>query len=564
MKKVFVLLTAIFMFLSFLITPVGAATKFSDIPSNHWAKNEIDYLVGKEIIYGFPNGQFKPNEKLTRIQIAMMIQRAKQYPEVSIDPGLSDIKQGNKYYTLVATLIHEGLFTDVIKTDKFDPGKFVTRAEMASILAKAFDLKGISDKKFTDVPTNHWAYSYVQALAANHITYGVTETTFQPNTEINRVQFTAFLARTLNDDFKTGTGELKVHFIDVGQGDSSLIELPNGKTILIDGGKRTAGEIVVSYLKQAGVSSIDLLVATHPDADHIGGLIDVLQQVTVKKVLDSGKEHTTETYLEYLSLIDEKNIPFEVAKKGSSISLDPSVAIKVVHADSSAADNNDASVVLELRYKDASFLFTGDAGTEVEESMIVSGLGQVDVLKVSHHGSDTGTSQSFVNVLKPEIAVISVGENSYGHPHDVVVNRLAQAGAQIYSTMQSGDIIITTNGTTYEVSDDPWQVPKTPIEQGVVITNVNLDTEVVTIKNNGTSAVELTGWKLVSVVGKQTYTFPSDYSLAAGATVYITSGPSAKDQPPTYLKWTGSYIWNNDGDEAELYNTEGVKVSEYK
>ncbi|MFT4415333.1 MBL fold metallo-hydrolase [Fredinandcohnia humi] len=365
--------------------------------------------------------------------------------------------------------------------------------------------------------------------------------------------------------------ELKAHFIDVGQGDSSLIITPNGKTILIDGGKDSAGEKVVSYLKQVGVSTIDLLVSTHPDADHIGGLEDVLNNFTVKKILDSGKTHTSLTYLDYLALIDAKNIPFEVAKEGSSISLDNAVQIKVLNSASGTEDNNESSVVLKITYGEIDFLYTGDAEVEQEAEMVAKYDVEAEVLKVGHHGSDTSTSQAFVNEVKPKVSILSYGkDNTYGHPVSTVVNRLKAIGSNLYSTAVSGDIKVTTNGKTYNVSATPWTGGTTPTVPPIQPTgtldlvSVNLDTEVVTIKNTGSTDVNMTGWKLVSVEGNQTYNFPSNYVLKAGATVYITSGPNAQDKSPTHLKWTGSYIWNNSGDPAQLINNQGVKVDEIR
>lgn len=373
----------------------------------------------------------------------------------------------------------------------------------------------------------------------------------------------------------TSMEDMEAHFIDVGQGDSALIFTPNGKTILIDGGKQSADEKVVSYLKQAGVSSIDLMVATHPDSDHIGGLIAVLEQFEVKKVLDSGKSHTSQTYLEYLTIIDSKDIPFEVAKEGNLIDLDSDIQIKVLNSGSEIKDNNESSVVLKITYGQIDFLFTGDAENKQEAEMVSKHGVDAEILKVGHHGSNTSSSQEFINAVKPKVAILSYGEgNSYGHPYSDVVNRLKATGAEIYSTAVSGNIVVTTDGSIYSVDgqemvvDQPEENDVSPIINPstslIDLVSVNLNTEIATIKNTGKVAIDMTGWKLVSVVGNQNYEFPKGYILKDGATVYITSGRNAKDEPSTYLKWTGSYIWNNDGDAAELYNNEGVKVDEIR
>lgn len=216
MKKIISSLFLLILLLGFLSTVSAAG--FRDIPKNYWAEEEIEYLISKNIIAGYSDATFRPNDKLSRIQIALMIQRAKGYSETNRpNPNLTDIKPGSKYYSLVSTLMDEGLFSNLVKNRKFEPSKTVTRAEMASILAKAYNLSGISDKRFYDVPGNHWAYKFVQALAANDITYGITETSFGPTQDVNRVQFSAFLARTLNESFRPLPDNSRTNPIPMGE-----------------------------------------------------------------------------------------------------------------------------------------------------------------------------------------------------------------------------------------------------------------------------------------------------------------------------------------------------------
>jgi beta-lactamase superfamily II metal-dependent hydrolase len=244
---------------------------------------------------------------------------------------------------------------------------------------------------------------------------------------------------------------LFVHFINVGQGDSIFVETPNGKNMLIDGGKESAGDDVVAYLKDLGVETIDLVVATHPDSDHIGGLFQVLNEFDVKKVLDSGKEHTTETYLNYLAAIDQKQIPFEIAQEGSFIELDPEVKIQVLNALHESDENNDSSIVLKLSMGDIDYLLTGDADVEIEKEMMAKYNVEAEILKAGHHGSDTSTSQEFIDAVNPETAILSYGENEYGHPSQDVIQRLMNHGADIFSTYEDGSILVVTDGESYEV-----------------------------------------------------------------------------------------------------------------
>ncbi|UXH44468.1 cell wall-binding repeat-containing protein [Rossellomorea vietnamensis] len=361
-------------------------------------------------------------------------------------------------------------------------------------------------------------------------------------------------------------GKLSVHFINVGQGDSIFIKMPNGKTVLVDGGKRAVGDVVVNHLKSQGVKKIDVMVATHPDADHIGGLIDVLNEFPVGKVLDSGKSHTSETYLDYLSLIDQKNIPFSIAKEGNSIELDSTVNVKVLNSGSNSSDNNDASIVLMVSHDEIDYLLTGDAGVNVEDRLIQKYDLDAEVLKVGHHGSYTSTSQAFVEAVNPTFGILSYGKgNQYGHPHSEVYNRLVNHGVDLISTV-NGTIEMSDDGGYIYIGQQPTNPNPEPTPEPVAnvsLTGVNLETEIVTVKNKGTGDITMAGWRLVSVEGNQTYHFPDNFILKAGKTVNITSGANAVNNPPTYLKWTGAYIWNNSGDKARLYNSQGELVSEY-
>ncbi len=259
---------------------------------------------------------------------------------------------------------------------------------------------------------------------------------------------------------KAPAKQLKVHFIDVGQGDAILVQTPNGKNMLIDGGKESAGKKVTAFLKAKGVKTLDVVIATHPDADHIGGLNEVLRTFPVKQFIDSGKVHTTETYFDLLTLIDQKRIPFKVASTNSVITLDPAVTAKVLYANPKADDTNDASVVTKVTYGAVSFLFTGDAGLKTETALLKNPELKSTYLKAGHHGSNTSSSAAFVKAVHPAGAVLSYGkDNTYGHPHASAVTLLKNAGAKIYSTAVSGDITVTTDGKTHTVSAKPWVAP---------------------------------------------------------------------------------------------------------
>ncbi|MEA0553697.1 MBL fold metallo-hydrolase [Lysinibacillus irui] len=365
----------------------------------------------------------------------------------------------------------------------------------------------------------------------------------------------------------TAGHDMRVHFIDVGQGDSILIESPNGKTMLVDGGVKGAGPQVVSYLRELGVSKLDIVVATHPDADHIGGLIPVLNSMTIEQFYDSGKVHTSQTFEEMLTLIDEKNIPYDVPTPGDNIKFDEDVTVKVLNANEQASDNNDASIVLKIVYGNVSFLLTGDAGIALEKEMMQYDV-SATVLKAGHHGSNTSSSEDFIRAVKPEVTILSYGkDNKYGHPHAEVVDRLKEIGSKIYATADIGTITVTTDGVNYAVNGKETSVANTektsevvPLTPAIEITSKDLVGEIVGIKNNGQQAVSLKDWQLISIEGNQVFNFPN-LSLQPGKTIYITSGANAREGQ-NYLKWTTKQIWLNEGDAAQLRNEKGELLSE--
>ena len=247
---------------------------------------------------------------------------------------------------------------------------------------------------------------------------------------------------------------LRVHFIDVGQGDSILIRCPDGSNILIDGGPMGAYPHLVGYLKEAGVEKIDLLIATHPDGDHIGGLLKVLQTFPVAAVLDSGREHTTLTYQRYLEAIKARpDTEFRLGRAGDRYAFGD-VSLQVIHPGSSLPKNsNDCSIVSRITYGDVSFLFTGDAEKKAEAELLSRGFPvRSTVLKVGHHGSKSSTSSRFLGSVSPQSAVICAGEyNRWGHPTEEVIRSLQQRKIEIYRTDLQGTILMISDGREIRV-----------------------------------------------------------------------------------------------------------------
>jgi len=252
-------------------------------------------------------------------------------------------------------------------------------------------------------------------------------------------------------------GEMLVHFIDVGQGDAVLIQTAQGN-MLIDGGDNHMGERVVSYLRAQGVTRLDYVVATHPHADHIGGLIAVLNSIPVNQIIMPNVVHTTLTFERFIDAIEDNNIPVREPAVGSTITLgDAEFTIIAPNLGSSGVRGlNDYSVSLRLEFGRTSFIFTGDAEVRSETEMLEARHNlRADVLHVGHHGSTTSTTQPFLDAVRPRIAVINVGaDNSYGHPHGAVVRRLESARIRIYRTDHHGNIIIQSDGNNLTVTHD--------------------------------------------------------------------------------------------------------------
>jgi competence protein ComEC len=251
------------------------------------------------------------------------------------------------------------------------------------------------------------------------------------------------------------SGTLEVHFIDVGQGDSILIKAPK-KNILIDGGDR--GNAALNYIRNQDIRSLDYIISTHPHADHIGGLLNIIESIPVGEVIDPAVAHTTQTFEDYLTLIDQHGIWFTEGRAGMNWDVGGGATMSILHPTSpSQSDLNNASIVVRLTYGEISFLFTGDAESAAEYQILNRGYElNSTILKVGHHGSKTSTTQTFLAAVKPEVAIIMCSKtNSYGHPHEETLNRLRAANVDIYRTDLHGNIVVVTDGQTYSINKEP-------------------------------------------------------------------------------------------------------------
>lgn len=240
---------------------------------------------------------------------------------------------------------------------------------------------------------------------------------------------------------------LQIIFFNVGQGDSIFVKLPNGKSLLIDGGDVEHGSVVIKKLKKLRVKTIDLMVSTHPDIDHIGGLLKVIGRIKVKKIVESGKSYSSHTYYLFKKEAYQNNIPIETAKSGSVINLDHNIKINILNSNIKSESNNDSSVVLKITYKEISILLTGDIEKKTEKRLSKSENLKAQVVKIPHHGSSTSTSEAFITAVNPRVAIISYDRfNLFGHPHRSVVKRLKRLGVKVYTTAENDDVELVTNG----------------------------------------------------------------------------------------------------------------------
>jgi len=263
------------------------------------------------------------------------------------------------------------------------------------------------------------------------------------------------------------SGQAAVHFIDVGQGDAVLVQTTEGH-VLIDGGDNHMGERVVQHLRDAGISELNYVVATHPHADHIGGLVDVLNSFQVGTIIMPNVVHTTRTFERFLDAIEYNDVPLREPVAGSTFYVGGAV-FTIIAPNSGGHDNlNNYSVSMRMVLDETSFIFTGDAEVESEMEMISAGhILYSDVLHVGHHGSSTSTTQEFFDAVSPNIAVIQLGaDNTYGHPHREVRERLD--GVAVYRSDEHGDIILVTDGESITVRGATvWRVWLTRLMQWI-------------------------------------------------------------------------------------------------
>lgn len=247
---------------------------------------------------------------------------------------------------------------------------------------------------------------------------------------------------------KTDDSTFDIYFLDVGQGDAACV-ICDGEAMLIDGGNRTKSSLIYSFLQAHSISHLAYIVATHPDADHVGGLAGALNYASVGKAFCTVMDYDTEPFQNFVRYLEQRNCGITIPKPGEKFYLGCAL-VTILYPEPGIARTDNTSIALRIEYGDTSFFFTGDCETEDEESILSSGLNlQSTVLKVAHHGSKHSTSSNLLNAVQPTYAVISVGgDNTYGHPTEEVLSNLKSYGAILYRTDINGDIHCTSDGST--------------------------------------------------------------------------------------------------------------------
>lgn len=260
---------------------------------------------------------------------------------------------------------------------------------------------------------------------------------------------------------RAADGFLRIYFLDVGQGDAIFIETPNGNQVLIDGGPdqtvlQRLGQVMPFFDR-----SIDVVLLTHPDADHVSGLIPALERYEVGHIIDTKADYGGALQSAWLEAAAQEEAEFKEARSGLVFDLGAGVIMKIIYPfdsliDKSGNEPNNNSIVAMLEYGELEVLLTGDIETETERRLILNGADlDADILKAGHHGSKTSTTEEFLGAVTPQTAIISAGrDNRYGHPHQEVLNRLEKFAVPYYRTDTQGTIVVTSDGENYFITHD--------------------------------------------------------------------------------------------------------------
>lgn len=361
---------------------------------------------------------------------------------------------------------------------------------------------------------------------------------------------------------------LKVHFIDVGQGDATLIQQinqDNTYNMLIDAGNNGDGGYLVEYLKDQGVKTLDYIIGTHPHSDHIGGLDDVIKGFQVGAIIMPKVIANTRTFEEVMEAVSDKGLSITSPVPGTSYPLGEAEFTILAPNSDDYASLNDYSIANRIVFGSNSFIFTGDAEALSEEEILNNFNKRdlaSDVFKLAHHGSSTSNTEDFLEAINPSYGIISCGQdNSYGHPHREIMAQLKARNILVFRTDLHGTIVINSDGKDISIETE-LDTGVNLGSQEVVISGLDKIAEMVTIKNNGEEDVDLGGWRLISVRGNQEFIFPK-HILKAGSSVTV-GGYDSRDKVD-FIWELGGGVWSNSqSDPAELYDEKGNLISVFE
>lgn len=429
---------------------------FNDVAESQWYYESVKSAYEYGLIMGNGNGKFNVSGNIT---IAETLALASRLNDIYYGGDGVFEQSGIWYQVYVNYAIENGIIS---YGEYSNYNASATRAQFVQILSKAFPDEAYSKINYIDsIPDVNYRDSFygsaMKLYQAGILTGSDKYGTFNPKSYIVRTEVAAIITRMADQSLRKKVTlvqkgpEMAIHFIDVGQGDSTFIDFGNTE-ILIDAGTSAYGGMVSSYIANYVDGDIEYVIGTHMDSDHIGGMPAVLDRYRCQTIMDSGeRDKSTTAAANFINAAINEGTTY-VGDYDVTYNLGYGATLRIIETGDDYSNSNDNSVVCLLRYNDFSAIFTGDMSSSAEISNL-SKFSDVNVLKAGHHGSNTSSSQAFLNVTRPEVAVISAAKgNSYGHPHIETLQRLFGIGASVYGTFKSGSIVVTTDGTAYSIN----------------------------------------------------------------------------------------------------------------
>lgn len=488
MKKKGVCFTlACCLFIGIFVYVRTQALAFSDVSAEHWAADAIERAANEGFVQGTGDGSFAPERTLSAAEFSTMLCNL-------LYPQLSDANSAEAWWQpYMETVFAQGVLSGTTLAQARDTaGNWsqtaveapLSRYDMALMIANAAETAGwnlpneatrtAAQGQIADWGNIPSAYQQAVRLcyAAGFITGTDSAGSFSGDMSMTRAQAALVLCRlsaaqTLesaqqetqadtqplydtqgqgSEATSAGESSFQITFLDVGQADAALIEC-DGETLLIDGGNAADSNLIYSVLTKKGITHLDYVICTHAHEDHVGGLSGALQAATAGVVYSPVTSYSSKAFKNFAAAVEAQGLSLTVPTAGDVFSVG-SANVVILGPVKEYTDTNNTSIVVQILYGNTSYLFTGDMERAAELDLIDSGVDlKSDVLKVGHHGSSTSSSYVFLNEVLPDYAVISCGtNNSYGHPHEEVLSRLADAEVELYRTDLQGDITLTSDG----------------------------------------------------------------------------------------------------------------------